>query len=219
MTDKQKKALEDAGVDASVIAELSKDDGTAATIAKLTADLAAANGKSGGILEDKKKFQTQVDELKQQLADLSEKDLGEVERLKLEIQREKSKSEKAEADLTEAKSGYAAEKRNAALSKLGAGTKWLDTVPADTRDMIIKNEFGDIEDLGNQVLVDAKLKSVSEKYAGLIAADVASGGGSKAGGANTGGTNAPVIDKMAGMSDADILANASSLLAAANESE
>ena len=214
-----KKQLEEAGVSAELIETLSKDDGSAAKIAKLTADLAAANGKSGGILEDKKKFQTQVDELKQQLADLSEKDLGEVERLKLEIQREKSKSEKAEADLTEAKSGYAAEKRNAALSKLGAGTKWLDTVPADTRDMIIKNEFGDIEDLGNQVLVDAKLKSVSEKYAGLIAADVASGGGSKAGGANAGGTNAPVIEQMASMSDADIVKNAQTLVKAAHESE
>ena len=219
MTEEVKKQMEDAGISAEVIASIIAAEGGAAKVAQLEADLAAANGKSGGILEDKKKFQTQVDELKKQLADLSEKDLGDVERLKLELDRANSKAEKAESDLTDAKGGYAKEKRNAAESKIGAGMKWLDTVPADVRDMVIRQELGDIEDLGNSVLVDAKIKAVSEKYAGMLAADAPSGGGSKAGSASDGGTNAPVVDQMAGMSDADIVKNAASLVQAAHESE
>ena len=219
MTAEVKKQLEDAGVAAEVIAGMIATEAEAAKVAKLTADLEAANGKSGGILEDKKKFQKKVEELEVANRLLAEKDLGDVEKLNIELERMKSKAEKAEADLTEAKGGYAKEKRNAAEGRIGAGMKWLDTVPADVRDMVIRQELGDIEDLGNQVLVDAKIKAVSEKYAGMLAADAPSGGGSKAGTATGGGNNAPIIDKMADMSDADIVKNASALVAAAHESE
>ena len=219
MTAEVKKQLEDAGVAAEVIAGMIATEAEAAKVAKLTADLEAANGKSGGILEDKKKFQKKVEELEAANRLLAEKDLGDVEKLNIELERMKSKAEKAESDLTDAKGGYAKEKRNAAESKIGAGMKWLDTVPADVRDMVIRQELGDIEDLGNSVLVDAKIKAVSEKYAGMLAADAPSGGGSKAGSASDGGTNAPVVDQMAGMSDADIVKNAASLVQAAHESE
>ena len=219
MTDKIKKQLEDAGIDSATIIALSADEGNAESIAKLTADLEAANGKAGGILEDKKKFQKQVDELEQKLSALTEKDLGEVERLKLELEREKSKSEKASADLTEANDGYAKEKRNSFVSKIGSGLKWLDTVPADTRDMIIRQELSDIDDLGNQVLVDAKLKSVFEKYAGMIAADAPSGSGSKSGSTSGGSANAPAVEKVLGMTDVEILADPAAALQAANDAQ
>jgi hypothetical protein len=118
--------------------------------------------------------------LQAKLDELEGKDLGEAGKLKLEMERMKARLDKAEKDKTDLEQTYQTEKRNSELGKIAQRLKFLDTVPDDTRNLIISNELKDLEDLGNTVLVDERLKSVSTKYAGLLAASVPSGAGTKA---------------------------------------
>jgi hypothetical protein len=211
-TAKLKEAgLADDAIDAILGADNSEE------IAALKAKIAEAEGKASGILGDKKKYQQKVDELQAKIDELEGKDLSESQKNKLELERLKSKYEaeaKARADL---ENQYKTERRNAELSKLAQKLKFMDKVPEDARSLLVSNEFKDLEDLGNTVLVDERLKTVSQKYAGLLAADALSGAGSKAGGASP-QNNKGGIDKVLAMSDADILANPAAALAmAANQ--
>jgi hypothetical protein len=196
MTKAEKTAkLKEAGLDDEAIAVILEGDDNAGVVETLKAQIAAAEAKANGINGDKKKYQQKADELQAKLDELEGKDLGEAGKLKLEMERMKSRleaTEKAKADL---ESTYKTEKRNSELSKIAQKLKFLDTVPEDTRSLIISNELKDLEDLGNTVLVDERLKSVSQKYNGLLAANVASGAGTKAGQVNQAG-NRPNLDAL-----------------------
>jgi len=211
------KKAEAGEINAEILAALTGDDGSAARLAALEAKLEAESGKAGGILEAKKKAQAEAAALQAKIDELESRDLGEVEKLKLEMQRMQSKLEQAESAKAELEATFTAEKRANALNKVGSEFKWMDTVPKNMRDLIIKNEFDGL-DLGNEVLVADKVKSIRETYASQLAADVPGGTGARAGDATGQSTNnAPILDKMAGMSDKEILANSAALLAAANE--
>jgi len=173
--------LKAAGLDEATIEALIGGDSNEGEIVTLKAKLAEAEAKAGGILGDKKKQQEKVAELQAKLDELEGKDLGEAGKLKLEMERMKARLEKAEKDKTDLEGTYATEKRNSELSKIAQRIKFLDTVPEDTRALLISTELKDLADLGNTVLVDERLKAVSTKYAGLIAAQVPNGAGSKAG--------------------------------------
>lgn len=181
MTKAEKVAkLKAAGLDEEAIEAIVGGDSDS-ELATLKAKIAEAEGKANGILGDKKKYQAKVDELQAKLDELEGKDLGEAGKLKLEMERMRSRleaSEKAKADL---ESTYKSDKRNAELNKITGRLKFLDTVPEDARQLLISTELKDLEDLGNTVLVDERLKSVSTKYAGLLAANVPGGAGTKAG--------------------------------------
>ena len=182
MTKAEKTAkLKEAGLDDEAIAAIIAGEDNSKEIAALNAKIAEAEAKAGGILGDKKKAQQKADELQAKLDELEGKDLGETEKLKLEVERMKSRieaTEKAKADL---EANYKTEKRNAEMGKIANKLKFLDTVPEDTRQLLVSNELKDLEDLGNTVLVEERLKAVSQKYSGLLAADVPSGAGSKTG--------------------------------------
>ena len=197
MTKAEKVAkLKAAGLDDEAIEAIVGGDDSASEIATLKAKIAEAEGKAGGILGDKKKYQQKADELQAKLDELEGKDLGEAGKLKLEMERMKSRlelTEKAKADL---ESTYKTEKRNSELGKITGRLKFLDTVPDDMRQLLIATELKDLEDLGNTVLVDERLKSVSTKYAGLLAADVPGGAGTKAGQQNQQTGNRPDLDAL-----------------------
>ena len=181
MDDKQIEALKAAGLDDAFIASLApKDDGTDARLKALEARLEAETGKSNGILGDKKKAQAQAAELQAKIDELESKDLGEVDKLRLDMERLQSKYELEQTQRTELEATYGAEKRNYALSKIGSGLKWMDSVPDSLRSLTIEKEFDGI-DLGNEVLVADKMKTINETYAGLLASDVPSGAGSRTG--------------------------------------
>jgi hypothetical protein len=189
MTKAEKIAkLKEAGLDDAAIDAIMGGDDSASEIAALKAKLAEAEGKANGILGDKKKQQQRVEELQAKLDELEGKDLGEAGKLKLEMERMKARLDKAEKDKADLETTYQTERRNSELGKIAQRLKFLDTVPEDTRSLIISNELKDLEDLGNTVIVDERLKSVSSKYAGLLAANVAQGAGAKAGQANGSGS-------------------------------
>lgn len=175
------KKLEEAGVDAGVIAALTADDGTADRLAALEARLEAESGKAAGILEGKKKAQQKAEELQAKLEEIEGKDLGEVEKLQRELERRDSLVESLKAESEKIKGEWSAEKRSAQLSKIGSNLKWLESVPEKIRELTIQNDFADIEDLGNEVLVKDRLSSLTESYAGLLASDAPSGAGSRSG--------------------------------------
>jgi hypothetical protein len=197
MTKAEKTArLKEAGLDDATIEALLGGDSNESEIAALKAKLAEAEGKANGILGDKKKQQQKVEELQAKLDELEGKDLGEAGKLKLEMERMKARLDKAEKDKTDLEATYTTEKRNSELSKIAQRLKFLDTVPEDTRSLIISNELKDLQDLGNTVLVDERLKSVSTKYAGLLAANVTSGAGTKAGQQTNQTGNRPTLDAL-----------------------
>ena len=184
MDDKQIEALKAAGLDDAFIASLApKDDGTDARLKALEARLEAETGKANGILSDKKKAQAKAEELQAKIEELEGKDLGEVEKLRLDFERLQSKYEQEQSQRTELESTYNAEKRSHALNKIGSGLKWMDGVPESMRSLTIEKEFDGI-DLGNEVLVADKLKTINETYAGMLASDAPSGAGSRPGDAS-----------------------------------
>ena len=186
------------------------NDATAQRLTALEAKLEAEMGKSAGILEGKKKAQAQAEALQAKIDALESKDLGEVETLKRDMERLQSKLELTESQKTELQTTYESEKRNHALNKVAGEFNWMDTVPKDMQSLIVSNALEGI-DLGNEVLVADKIKSIRETYAGQLASDAPSGAGSRPGNA-TANQQGASMDKIMSMSDADILANPAKFL-------
>lgn len=191
----------------------SGDGGTEARLKALEAKLEAEAGKAAGILADKKKAQEKAEALQAKIEELEGKDLGEVERMKLEMERMQSRLEKAEADKTEIESTYQTEKRNASIQKIAGQFKWLDSVPESLRLQAVERELGDT-DLGNEVLVADKVKTITEQYSGLLAADVPGGAGAKPGEATPAKSSAG-LDALLAKSDSDIMADPKAFVAEA----
>lgn len=207
--------LKAAGLDDAAIEAMLSGD-SESEIAALKAQITAAEAKASGINGDKKKYQAKADELQAKLDELEGKDLGEAGKLKLEVERMKSRldaTEKAKADL---ETNWKAEKRNGELSKVASKLKFLDTVPEDTRFLLVQNELKDIEDFGNTVVVDERLKSVRSKYAGLLASDAPSGAGSKSSGSASGSLS-PTLESLKNTSYAEISKDPAAYLSAAIE--
>lgn len=172
--------LKAAGFNDAEIAALNPAPVDDSRIAALEARLEAEVGKAGGILGDKKKAQEKAAELQAKIDEFESKGLGEVDKLKLDMERLQSKYDQESTQRAELETTYNAEKRGNALTKIGGQLKWMDTVPENLRTMTLKNEFDGI-DLGNEVLVTDKLKTITETYAGLLASNVPSGAGSRSG--------------------------------------
>lgn len=201
-------------INAEILTALTSTDNDS-RIASLEARLEASEGKSNGILGDKKKAQEKATELQAKIDALESKDLGEVETLKRDMERLQSKFDLSETTNTELKATYETEKRDHALNKIAGEFKWMDSVPKDMRSLIVSNAMEGI-DLGNDVLVADKVKGIRETYAGQLASDAPNGAGSKPGNNSQQENNAPVLDKMAGMSDKDILKNSAQILTEAH---
>jgi len=183
MDDKQIEALKAAGLDEAFIASLTPKKTDDSRLAALEARLEAEVGKANGILGDKKKAQAHAAELQAKIEELEGKDLGEVEKLKLDFERLQSKYDLEQSQRAELEATYGAEKRSNALNKIGAGLEWMDNVPKALQVLTIEKEFADV-DLGNEVLVADKLKSINETYAGMLASNAPSGAGSRPGDAS-----------------------------------
>lgn len=188
---------------------------TSSEVAALKAKIAEAEGKASGILGDKKKYQQRVEELTAKLEELEGKDLTEAARLKLDTERMKSRLEAAEKSRADLESTYKTEKRTAELNRIAQKLKFLESVPDDARQLLISNELKDIEDLGDQIKVDDRLKSVSQKYSGLLAANVASGGGTKSNQQINQPGNRPNLDAVLNKSLAEIAKDPKAYVAAA----
>jgi hypothetical protein len=109
-------------------------------------------------------------------------------------------TEKAKAEL---EGTYNSEKRQYSLNKIGGNIKWLDSVPEKLRNLTLESEFSDINDLGDETLVSQRIKSIAEKYSGLLASDAPKGAGTRAGEQKTVG-NALTLDTIKNFSLSDV---------------
>ena len=167
----------------------------AAMQATMQAKIDALEGKSAGILGDKKKEQAAKDALQAEIDELKSKDLGEVDRLKLENERMQSRVEAAEKLASEASETLTSTQRKNALNDISKQFKWMDNVPENLRALTLSNEFDGV-DLGNEVLVADKVKTITSNYAGLLAANVPDGAGQKPG-THTPNQNTMTADQIA----------------------
>jgi len=134
--------------------------------------------------------------LQAKLDELEGKDLNESGKAKLELSRIQARLEKAEKEKAELENTWKTEKLNAENAKIVQRLKFLESVPEDARALIVSKEFADIEDRGNTVLMEDRLKLVSQKYAGLLLANVPSGAGTKTGQQTNLQGNRPSLDQV-----------------------
>ena len=189
------KAAEGKELDSGVIDAIKALD-QSATVERLEKELTAEQGKSKGILEDKKRYKTERDAHKEALDKIEndklpeeEKHLKAMKELQEKLDAEKAGREAQAADFAKAQ-------RDAKLSDLTASVKWATGTPSDTGKLIIQNAMAGVEDLDDKAKVDEILNTVRESHKSFIAADAAGGTGNKqdmGGGAGVGGNEEPNI--------------------------
>ena len=153
---------------------------TKAKLGATKAELEAERGKSAGILADKKKEQQRVADVEKRLEEIESKDLGELEKVQRDLERANSMIDKLKEENTQVKTEFETTQKQNSINEIGKKFKWLDTVPEGARQTILEKELGDI-DLGNEVLVADKIKTITESYSGLLQANVPDGTGAKPG--------------------------------------
>ena len=194
-----KSKLKEAGVDEAVISAVVSLDNSA-EVERLKGDLTAEQGKSAGILEDKKRYKAERDAHKAALDKIETDKLPDEEKHKKAMKelQEKLDTEKAEREKQAA--DYAKAQRESTVSDLTGSIKWADGVPQSTAKIIIKNALAEIEDLSDKTKVDAVLKSVADSHKSLISAEAPAGSGGAGGGGGGGGgekTNFTLGDSVA----------------------
>lgn len=179
--DKIIEALTEKEVDSGVIDAIKALDQTEA-IETLTKELEAEKGKHAGILEDKKKFKERAEKAEKGLKEIEDSKLTVEERTQNQIDELNRKLEEAEKAKVEQDNNFKAKERDASLADITSSIKWSSSIPHDTAKLIVKESFNDINDLGDKVLVERKIKELTESHKAFISADAPGGTGSKSGG-------------------------------------
>ena len=175
------KAAEDGGLDSAVISAIKGLDNTA-EVERLKSELQAEQGKASGILEDKKKYKERAEKAEGDLKKIANDKLPEDEKHQKALEELKQQLESEKAEREKQAQEFAQTQREAKTSDLTSSVKWADGVPHDTAKLIIKNALAGVEDLSDASKVEEALKAVKESHKSLIAADAASGTGSKSSG-------------------------------------
>jgi hypothetical protein len=170
--------------------------------------LKEAEGKIGGITEQKKKAQKQLSELSERMEALETAGLSKGE----QAEREKTKTAellaKAETELTEMKAQVVAKERSMKLGNIATDLHFLSEVDAGTQNLLLENAFKDV-DLNSPETVSAVLTQFKEKNKPFLQANTAaSGTGTKSTGAGSVPTsNELTVDSIRNMSTADFAKN------------
>jgi hypothetical protein len=200
MTQAERKALKDAGVEQSVIDAAAGAD-LSAENEKLQADLKAEQGKSAGILEDKKTFKARAEKAEQDLKKIADEKLPEQERSQKKLKELEEQLETEKKARVEQESNFKLQQREAVLADLTGSIKWASGVPHDTAKLIVKTAMGSLEDLSDKVKVDGVIKALRDSHKSFIAADAPGGTGGKGGGGdekNTGDKASTMEELVAG---------------------
>ena len=181
------KAVEEKELGADVISAIKALDNSA-EVTRLKSELEAEQGKSAGILDDKKKYKERAETAELKLKDIEKAKLPEDERHKHELQelREKLDAEKAERE-NQAKE-FAKTQREAQLADLTSSVKWADGTPHHTAKLIVSNAMMDV-DLSDKDKVADVLKQVKETHKSFIAAEAPAGAGAKGSSGGGGGND------------------------------
>ena len=186
--------LEEKEIDSGIVDAVKNLDQTA-EVERLKGELESEQGKTAGILADKKKFKERAEEAEKKIAEAEKAKLPEDERHKQELQELKDKLDAEKAEREKQAEEFAQTQRTAKLADITGSVKWASSTPHDTAKLIIKNALADVDDLSDQSKVDEILNAVKESHKSFIAADAASGSGGKGGG------GAPPSDKSPSIAD------------------
>ena len=174
------EALKDKEIDGGVIDAVKALD-QSAEVASLKSDLETEQGKSAGILADKKKYKERAESAEGKLDDIEKSKLPEKERHEREMEELKTRLEGEQKQREADKAEFAKTQREAALADITGSIRWADGIPQSTAKMIVKNALADVEDLGDGAKVEEVLKAVKESHKSFIAADAPGGSGGKGG--------------------------------------
>ena len=174
------EALKDKEIDGGVIDAVKALD-QSAEVASLKSDLETEQGKSAGILADKKKYKERAESAEGKLDDIEKSKLPEKERHEREMEELKTRLEGEQKQREADKAEFAKTQREAALADITGSIRWADGIPQSTAKMIVKNDLADVEDLGDGAKVEEVLKAVKESHKSFIAADAPGGSGGKGG--------------------------------------
>ena len=145
---------------------------------------AAANAKAK---KEREKSESKLAEMLAEIEALKEANESaqaggtEAEKMAKTIEKLNQQLEAEKASRTEAEAAHLTTQRESALN--GLPIKFLDSVKPDLKKTVLGSFFADmdLDDLGNESLVNAKVTAFAEEYAPLISSDVQGGAGTKPG--------------------------------------
>ena len=146
--------------------------------------LKEAEGKIGGITEQKKKAQSQLTELSERMEALETAKLSKAE----QIEREKTKTAELlaqrETELKEMRETMATKDRSVKLANIAGDLHFLKDVPSSTQSLLLENAFKDV-DLNSPDMVNAVLTQFKDGHKPFLQAEnAASGTGTKSAGSS-----------------------------------
>lgn len=190
------EALGGKDVDVGVIAAI-EELASSAEVERLLKELSDEQGKTAGILADKKKFKDRAEKAEAGIKTIEDGKLPAEERHARELKDMQDRLEQERADREAQASDFAKTQRDAGLADITGSIKWADGTPHSTAKLIIRSALIDVEDLSDKTKVDEILNTVKESHKTFIAASAPGGSGSKAKGGGGGGSD----DKPATMQD------------------
>ena len=180
------KAAEEKELGADVIAGIKALD-QSGEVERLGKELTAEQGKSAGILEDKKRYKAERDAHKAALDKIENDKLPDEEKHQKALDEMQKKLDVEKAEREKQAADYAKAQRDATVSDLTGSIKWADGTPQNTAKLIIQNALAGIDDLSDKTKVDEALKTVTESHKSMISAEAPGGSGDKGGGGGGGG--------------------------------
>ena len=179
--DKIIEAVKDKELDSDVIDAIKALDQTG-TVERLTKELESEQGKSKGILDDKRKYKDRAELAEKTLKEQEDSKLPADELHKKQLQELEDKYAEEKRLRVEDAEKVSAQTRENDLLKLTGSIKWAKSVPQGTAALLVKNAFNGIDDLKDASKVSEVVKSLTESHASFISADAPSGSGGKEGG-------------------------------------
>jgi hypothetical protein len=186
--DKIIETLKEKDIDGAVITAIKGLDQTG-EVERLTKELESEQGKSKGILDDKRKYKDRAELAEKTLKDQEDSKLPAEELHKKQLQELEEKYAEEKRLREEDAEKVSAQTRENELLKLAGSIKWAKSVPQGTAALLVKNAFDGIDDLSDASKVSEVVKSLTESHASFITADAPGGTGGREGGTGaTGGS-------------------------------
>jgi len=180
------KAVEGKDIGSDVIAAIKGLD-QSGEVERLKKELGDEQGKSKGILADKKRYKEERDAHKAAIDKIENDKLPTEEQHAKAMQELQDKLTQSETDRKADADKTALATREAKLAKLTGSVKWANGVPQESASLIVKSAMANIDDLGDESKVGEALKTLTESHKSLIEAKAPAGSGGNPGGGGGGG--------------------------------
>lgn len=169
--------LKEKEIDSTLISAIKALDNSS-EIERLKGELESEQGKSAGILDDKKKYKERAEKAEKKLLDIEKEKLPADERHKQELEELRTQLESEKADREKDKAEFAKAQREARLADITGSVNWSSDTPHDTAKLIISNALNDV-DLSDSNKVNEVLTAVKETHKPFLAAAAPGGSGGR----------------------------------------